>query len=114
MTWRGLPAAVLTAADVPAGNSYPVIGQVLTVKEIVAAMARGLAREVAYQDVSNDVWAEAASSRINAHAVAHLSKLWAAFRTRPVHYEVTDTIEKLDGCVSSGIPGLLAVRVPES
>ena len=90
-------AAVLTAADVPAGNSYSVIGQVLTVKEIVAAMARGLGREVAYQDVNDEVWAEAASSRINAHAVAHLSKLWAAFRTRPVQYEVTDTIEKLGG-----------------
>jgi uncharacterized protein YbjT (DUF2867 family) len=59
-------AAVLTAADVPAGNSYSVIGQVLTVKEIVAAMARGLGREVAYQDVSDEAWAEAASSRINA------------------------------------------------
>jgi uncharacterized protein YbjT (DUF2867 family) len=90
-------AAVLTAADVPPGNSYSVIGQVLTVKEIVAAMARGLGREVAYQDVSDEVWAEAASGRINAHAVAHLSKLWATFRTRPVHYEVTDTIEKLSG-----------------
>jgi uncharacterized protein YbjT (DUF2867 family) len=38
-------AAVLTAADVPPGNSYSVISQVLTVKEIVAAMARGLGRE---------------------------------------------------------------------
>ena len=93
----GVAAAVLTAADVAAGNSYPVIGQVLTVKEIVAAMARGLGREVAYQDVTDEVWAEAASSRINAHAVAHLSKLWAAFRARPVQYEVADTIEKLGG-----------------
>ncbi len=90
-------AAVLTAADVPAGNSYSVIGQVLTVQEIVAAIARGLGREVAYQDVSDEAWAEAASSRINAHAVAHLSKLWATFRTHPVQYEVTDTIEKLGG-----------------
>jgi len=90
-------AGVLTAADVPAGNSYSVVGQVLTVREITAAMARGLGREVAYQDVSDEVWAEAASSRINAHAVAHLSKLWAAFRTRPVQYEATDTIEKLGG-----------------
>ena len=90
-------AAVLTAADVPAGSSYSVIGQVLTAKEIVATMARGLDQEVAYQDVSDEVWAEAASSRINAHAVAHLSKLWAAFRTRPVQYEVTDPIEKLGG-----------------
>jgi uncharacterized protein YbjT (DUF2867 family) len=90
-------AALLTAADVPAGNSYPVIGQVLTVKEIAAAMARGLGRQVAYHDVPDEVWAQAASSRINAHAVAHLSKLWAAFRARPAQYQVTDTIEKLGG-----------------
>jgi hypothetical protein len=80
-----------------AGNSYSVIGQVLTVREVVAALARGLGREVAYQDVDDEVWAEAASSRINTHAVAHLSKLWAAFRTRPRQFEVTDTIERLGG-----------------
>jgi uncharacterized protein YbjT (DUF2867 family) len=90
-------AAVLTAADVPAGSSYPVIGQVLAVKDIVAAMARGLGREVSYQDVPDEAWAQAASSRVNAHALAHLSKLWATFRTRPARYEVTDTIEKLGG-----------------
>ena len=90
-------AAVLTAADVPAGTSYSLIGQVLTVKQIVAAMARGLGREIAYQDVPDEVWAQAANSRINAHAVAHLSKLWATFRTRPARYEVTDTLEKLGG-----------------
>jgi len=90
-------AAVLTAADVPPGSSYSVIGEVLTVKEIVAAMARGLRRDVAYQDVPDEVWAEAASSRINAHAVAHLTRLWATFRTRPARFEVTDTIERLGG-----------------
>jgi hypothetical protein len=57
----------------------------------------GLGREIAYQDVSDEIWAKAASSRINAHAVAHLSKLWSTFRARPGHYEVTDTIEKLGG-----------------
>jgi uncharacterized protein YbjT (DUF2867 family) len=88
---------VLTAADVLAGSSYSVIGQVLTVKEMVATLARGLDRGVKFQDVSDEFWAEAAGSRINAHAVAHLSKLWATFRTRPAEYEVTDTIEKMGG-----------------
>ena len=88
---------VLTAAEVRPGSSYPVIGQVLTVQEIVATLARGLGREVRYQDVSDEFWAEAAGSRINAHAVAHLSKLWAAFRTGPEEFEVTDTIEQLGG-----------------
>ena len=94
--------------DVPAANSYSVIGQVLTVKEIVAAMARGLGRPVAYQDVSDQAWAEAARPRINAHAVAHLSRLWATFRTRPAQYEVTDTIEKLGGRKPKTFAGFLA------
>ena len=90
-------AAVLTAADVPAGGVYPVVGQLLTVKEIVAALSAGLGRDVAYKDVTDESWAEAAGGRINAHAVAHLSKLWATLRTRPLDVEVTDTIEKLGG-----------------
>jgi uncharacterized protein YbjT (DUF2867 family) len=93
-------AGVLTAAEVPGGSSYPVIGQVLTVKEIVTALARGLDRHIEYQDVPDPVWAQAAGTRLNAHAVAHLSKLWANFRTRrggTDDFAVTDTIEKLGG-----------------
>jgi uncharacterized protein YbjT (DUF2867 family) len=93
-------AAVLTAEDVPAGSSYSVIGQLLTVKEIVAALAHGLGREIRFQGVSDDFWAEAARDRINAHAVAHLSKLWATFRTQPADYTSfngPDTIERLGG-----------------
>lgn len=84
-------AGVLTAADVPASSVYPVVGQLLTVKEIVATL------DVRYDDITDESWAEAAGSRINAHAVAHLSKLWAALRTQPQGVEVTDTIEKLGG-----------------
>jgi uncharacterized protein YbjT (DUF2867 family) len=90
-------AAVLTAADVPAGNAYPVVGQLLTVKEIVATLSARLGRDVAYVNVTDESWAEAVGGRINAHAVAHLSKLWATLRTRPQDVEVTDTIEKLGG-----------------
>jgi uncharacterized protein YbjT (DUF2867 family) len=90
-------ASVLTAADVPAGSGYPVVGQLLTVKEIVATLADGLGREIRYENVTDESWAEAAGSRINAHAVAHLSKLWAALRTQPQGVAVTDTIEKLGG-----------------
>ena len=64
---------VLTAAEVPAGSSFRVIGEVLTVKEVVASLARGLGRDVTFRDVPDEVWAEMASTRINAHAVAHLS-----------------------------------------
>jgi uncharacterized protein YbjT (DUF2867 family) len=93
-------AGLLTAADVPAGSSYPVIGEVLTVGEVVATMTSGLGREVTFQNVPDDLWAEAALGRVNAHAVAHLSKLWATLRTGASgneEYKVTDTIEQLGG-----------------
>ena len=91
---------VLTAAEVPEGSSFHVIGEVLTVKEIVAALAHGLGRDVVYRDVPDAAWAEAAGTRLNPHAVAHLSKLWANFREpgpRPVEFAVTDTIQDLGG-----------------
>ena len=75
-------------------------GEVLTVKEIVTTLAHGLGRDVEYHDVPDGVWAEAARVRNNAHAVAHLSKLWASVRAPRAGYanfEVTDTIEKLGG-----------------
>jgi uncharacterized protein YbjT (DUF2867 family) len=93
-------AAVLTAPDVPPGSSYPVVVEVLTVREIVAALGRGLGREITYENVSDELWAEAAGARINAHAVTHLTKLWANFRARPEEfaaYRPTDTIERLGG-----------------
>jgi uncharacterized protein YbjT (DUF2867 family) len=93
-------AGVLTAAEVPEGSSFHVIGEVLTVKEIVAALAHGLGRDVVYRDVPDAAWAEAARTRLNPHAVAHLSKLWANFRSpRPGSggFAVTDTIERLGG-----------------
>jgi len=93
-------AGVLTAAEVPDGSSYRVIGQVMTVREIVQALARGLDRDVEYHDLPDEVWAAAAATRLNAHAVAHLSKLWATFRNLPPanpDFAVTDTIEELGG-----------------
>jgi uncharacterized protein YbjT (DUF2867 family) len=86
-------AGVLTAAYVPAGSVYPVVGQLLTVQEIVATLGPG----VRYENVTDESWADAAGSRINAHAVAHLSKLWEALRTQPQDVEVTDTIERVAG-----------------
>ena len=92
-------AGVLTAADIPAGNSYSVIGQVLTVKEIVAAMARGLGREVAYQDVNDEVLGGGGQQphqrprrRAPVQAVGRLPHPFPGDE-----YEVTDTIEKLGG-----------------
>jgi uncharacterized protein YbjT (DUF2867 family) len=93
-------AGVLTAGEVPAGSSYRVIGQVMTVKEIVTALTQGLGRDIAYHDIPDRAWADAAATRLNPHALAHLSKLWANFRNPPrgiADFAVTDTVEKLGG-----------------
>jgi uncharacterized protein YbjT (DUF2867 family) len=93
-------AALLTAEDVPAGSSHSLIGEPLTVKEIIAALTRGLGREIRYENVPDEFWAEAAGSRTNAHAIEHLSKLWVNFRTQPPEYARFNgpyTIERLGG-----------------
>jgi uncharacterized protein YbjT (DUF2867 family) len=110
-------ATVLTATDVPAGSSYSLIGQLLTVEEIVATLSHGLGREVEYQEVSDELWAQAAGQRINAHAVAHLSKLWANLRTRPpeyAQYNGPDTIERLGGRPPKTFAEFVAEEKPDS
>lgn len=93
-------AGVLTAAEIPAGSSFRVIGDVLTVGDVVTSLARGLGREVAFRHVPDEVWADMASTRMNTHAIAHLSKLWANFRDLgpgPTDFAVTDAIEQVGG-----------------
>jgi uncharacterized protein YbjT (DUF2867 family) len=89
---------VLTSPSVPAGSSYPVVGQVLALRDIVATLGQVLGREVRYQEISDQQWRDGALARgLNHHAVEHLSQLWQTFRTRPVPVQVTDTIQTLGG-----------------
>ena len=92
---------VLTGADVPAGSSYSLVGQTLTVKQIVTTLADRLGRDIEYRNVPDEFWAQAAADRLNPHAVAHLSKLWSNLRTRLpdyTQYNGPQTIEALGGC----------------
>jgi hypothetical protein len=80
------------------GSSFPVIGDVLTLRDIVATFQQVLDRNERYQEVPDKAWADAALCRgYNQHAVEHLSKLWQALRTGSSTYEVPDTILKLAG-----------------
>jgi len=97
-------AGLLTSPLPRAGAAYPVIGAVLTLREIIATFSRVLGREVGYQQISDDDWRRGAlAAGVNQHAVEHLSHLWRFFRearvARGAHsgFEVTDTIEKLGG-----------------
>lgn len=91
-------AGVLTSPSVTPGSSYPVIGDVLALRDIVGTFERVLGRNVRYQEVPDKTWADVALSRgYNQHAVEHLSKLWQAIRTQTRKFKVTDTILKLGG-----------------
>ena len=88
----------LTSPSVTPGSSYPVIGDVLALRDMIAIFKRVLGREVRYQEIPDKAWADAALARgFNPHSVEHLSKLWQSIRTQTRRFEVTDTIVELGG-----------------
>jgi len=94
-------AGVLTAPSVLPGSSYPVIGEVLALRDIVSTFSRVLGREVRYHEIPDELWHDGAlQGGLNQHAVEHLSQLWRAIRTTPASsatWEPTATIETLGG-----------------
>lgn len=94
---------LLTSPSLTAGTAYPVIGTVISLKEIIATFGRVLTKDVRYEEISDDEWRRDALARgYNAHALEHLSALWKALRAAGLdperaRFAVTDTIEKLGG-----------------
>ena len=94
---------LLTRPTVRAGSTYPVIGTVLALRDIIATFGRVLGREVRYEEISDEEWRSDALTRgVNPHAVEHLSHLWRSLRTAgfspdSARFEVTDTIEVIGG-----------------
>lgn len=96
-------AGLLTAPSLQPGSVTRMIGATISLKEIVATFAKVLARNVHYQEISDEEWRRDAASRgYNPHAIEHLSSLWraikgAAIDPRDPNYAITDTIEKIGG-----------------
>jgi uncharacterized protein YbjT (DUF2867 family) len=94
---------LLTSPALTAGTAYPVIGTVVSLKDIVATFGRVLGKNVRYEETTDEEWRSDAVTRgYNAHAIAHLSALWKALRgagldPERARFAVTDTIEKLGG-----------------
>jgi uncharacterized protein YbjT (DUF2867 family) len=94
----GVAVGLLTSPSLSPGTSFPVIGDVLTLRDILATFQQVLGRSVRYQEVPDKAWADVALSHgFNQHAVEHLSKLWQALRAGTGTYEIPDTILKLAG-----------------
>jgi uncharacterized protein YbjT (DUF2867 family) len=94
---------LLTTRELPANAAYPLIGEVISLKEIIATFAGVIGKTVRYEEISDDAWrSEAAARGFNAHAIEHLSSLWKALRAAGLNadaarFAVTDMIEKLGG-----------------
>jgi uncharacterized protein YbjT (DUF2867 family) len=94
---------LLTGPQPAAGSVVRTIGTTISLKEIVTTFARVLARNVHYQEISDEEWRrEAASRGYNPHAIEHLSSLWRAIRGAAIdpkdpRYAITDTIEAIGG-----------------
>ncbi|MHB8455630.1 MAG: NmrA family NAD(P)-binding protein [Acidiferrobacterales bacterium] len=94
---------LLASADLRAGSSYPMIGAVLTPREITETLSGVLGVEVPYEQISDEEWRhDAVAQGLNPHAIEHLSALWQSFRAQgfspePVRFEVTKTTERLVG-----------------
>ncbi len=98
-----MAVGLLTSPSLPANSAYPVVGSVISLKDIIATFGRVLARDVRYEETTDEAWRSDATARgYNAHAVAHLSALWKALRAASLdperaRFAVTDTIEKIGG-----------------
>jgi len=94
---------LLTGPKPAAGSVIRMIGATMALKEIVATFARVLARNVHYQEISDEEWRRDAASRgYNPHAIEHLSSLWRAIRGAAIDpkdptYAITGVIEKIGG-----------------
>lgn len=94
---------LLSGPQPEAGSAVPLIGTTISLKEIIATFARVLARNVRYEEISDEEWRHNAASRgYNPHAIEHLSSLWRAIRSAAIdpkdpRYAVTDAIEKVGG-----------------
>ena len=94
---------LLTSETLVAGTAYPLIGTTISLKEIIATFGRVLAKDIRYEEISDDEWkANAASRGYDEHAIARLSSLWKALRSAAIdpadaRYTVSQTIETIGG-----------------
>jgi uncharacterized protein YbjT (DUF2867 family) len=94
---------LLTSPKLVAGTAYPLIGTTISLKDIIATFGHVLARDIRYEEISDEEWKAFAASRgYNEHAIAHLSSLWKSLRSAAIdpddaRYKVSETIQTIGG-----------------
>ena len=73
--------SLLTSTAALEQTIYPLIGDIVTVKDIIASVGSAFGKKVRYVDVGDDEWREMALAHgFNAHSVRHLTALWQSLR----------------------------------
>jgi uncharacterized protein YbjT (DUF2867 family) len=73
---------VLRRDAVPAGTAVPLVGEMRTVRDVIATVSRVLGRDIQYAEISDEDWRRGAlAAGFNQHAIDHLSALWRYLRT---------------------------------
>jgi uncharacterized protein YbjT (DUF2867 family) len=68
-------AGTLTGSPLPNGTIVPLLGSVVTVREMVDAFSAVLGRPVRYQEITDEQWAQAVSGAgINPAALEHIDR----------------------------------------
>jgi len=90
-------ATLLSSPGLPSTNVLPLVSEAPTVKQIFAALEKAIGRPVRYVPITDEQWADAVKSRLNPHALDHLSHLWRYFRESGAEFKTTDTVRKVTG-----------------
>ncbi len=90
-------ATLLAGFGLPTRNAYPLVTETPTVRQLVESLSRAIGRPIRYVPITDEQWAEAASKRLNPHALDHLSHLWQYFRESETHRQPTDSVRAVTG-----------------
>jgi uncharacterized protein YbjT (DUF2867 family) len=96
-------AMLLASPSVPAAKAYPLVSEVLTARQIVDTLSKALGRPIRYVPITDEQWADVAKTRINAHALDHLSHLWQYFRNGKQDRRATYTVREITGHPPQGL-----------
>jgi uncharacterized protein YbjT (DUF2867 family) len=95
-------AVLLEHPEQPVASAYHLIGEVPTLRELVAEFGAAQGVPLRYDNVDPRVWRERMlASGSSQHTVDHLSRLWQALATaasaKPTAFRVTSDIEDVTG-----------------
>ena len=90
-------ATLLMNPGLPSKNTYPLVSETLTVREIVGTLSSAIGRPIRYVPITDQQWADAVKARLNPHALDHLTHLWQYFRNANQRFQPTDTIHTVTG-----------------